>query len=131
MTKPKVFVYTPIDNSGKSHDEITAAGCEVALGKDSWRLEMGATQEDVLALGAGAHAMIGAIIRGVQFDGVFMDRMPDLRIIARYSIGYDDVDVDAAAERGILVTHAPTEANWGAVAEGTMAMMLGLQLIQL
>ncbi len=126
MTKPKVFVYTPLDNSGKSHVEITAAGCEVALGKGSWRLEMGATQADVLALGAGADAMMGAIIRGVQFDGVFMDRMPDLRIIAKYSIGYDDVDVDAAAERGILVTHSPTEANWGAVAEGTMAMMLGL-----
>ncbi len=70
--------------------------------------------------------MIGAIVRGVTFDGAFMDRMPSLRIIAKYSIGYDDVDVEAAATRGIIVTHSPTEANWGAVAEGTMAMMLGL-----
>ncbi len=126
MSKPKVFVYTPLDESGQSHDEITAAGCDVVLGDTSWRLEKGATQDDVLQFGAGAHAMIGAIVRGVTFDGAFMDRMPELRIIAKYSIGYDDVDVDAAAERGILVTHAPTEANWGAVAEGTMAMMLGL-----
>ncbi len=126
MTKPKVFVYTPLDDSGASHEEIAAAGCEVTLGDGAWRRQMGATQDDVLALGQGANAMIGAIVRGVTFDGAFLDRLPDLRIIAKYSIGYDDVDIEAAAERGIIVTHAPTEANWGAVAEGTMAMMLGL-----
>ncbi len=126
MTRPKVFVYTPLDESGESHEEIAAAGCEVTLGEDSWRVKLGATADDVLALAAGADAMIGAIIRGLRFDASFMDRLPNLRIIAKYSIGYDDVDIEAAAERGILVTHAPTEANWGGVAEGTMAMMLGL-----
>ena len=126
MSKPKVFVYTPLDESGVSHNELAEAGCEVVLGDLVWRTKMGATHDDVLRLGSSAQAMIGAIVRGVIFDGSFMDRMPELRIIAKYSIGYDDVDVDAAAERGILVTHSPTEANWGAVAEGTMAMMLGL-----
>ena len=126
MSKPKVFVYTPLDESGASHGELAEAGCEVMLGDLVWRTKMGATHDDVLQLGASAQAMIGAIVRGVIFDGSFMDRMPELRIIAKYSIGYDDVDLDAAAQRGILVTHSPTEANWGAVAEGTMAMMLGL-----
>ncbi len=126
MTKPRVFVYTPLDESGASYEEIAAAGCEVTLGDDAWRRKMGATADDVLAVAGNADAMIGAIVRGVTFDGAFMDKLPDLRIIAKYSIGYDDVDVEAAAERGILVTHSPTEANWGAVAEGTMAMMLGL-----
>jgi phosphoglycerate dehydrogenase-like enzyme len=36
----------------------------------------------------------------------------------------DDVDVDAASALGVLVTHSPTEANWGGVAEGTLALML-------
>ena len=126
MSKPKVFVYTPLDESGISHGELSEAGCEVVLGDLVWRTKMGATHDDVLRLGSSAQAMIGAIVRGVIFDGSFMDRLPELRIIAKYSIGYDDVDVDAAAERGILVTHSPTEANWGAVAEGTIAMMLGL-----
>ena len=126
MSKPKIFVYTPLDESGASHDELAEAGCEVVLGDLAWRTKLGATHDDVLRLGSSAQAMIGAIVRGVIFDGSFMDRMPELRIIAKYSIGYDDVDVHAAAERGILVTHSPTEANWGAVAEGTMEMMLGL-----
>src|SRR5690606_22761535 len=48
----------------------------------------------------------------------------ELRIVAKYTIGVDDVDVDAATALGILVTHSPTEANWGGVAEGTVALML-------
>jgi D-3-phosphoglycerate dehydrogenase len=46
--------------------------------------------------------------------------------VAKYTIGVDDVDVDAASSLGILVTHCPTEANWGGVAEGTLAMMLAV-----
>jgi phosphoglycerate dehydrogenase-like enzyme len=49
-----------------------------------------------------------------------------LRIIAKYTIGTDDVDVEAATELGILVTHGPTESNWGGVAEGVLAAMLAL-----
>ena len=55
-----------------------------------------------------------------------MDGAPDLRLVAKYTVGYDNVDVDAATERGILVAHSPTEGNWGGVAEGTMADMLSL-----
>jgi phosphoglycerate dehydrogenase-like enzyme len=47
-----------------------------------------------------------------------------LRIVAKYTIGTDDVDVEAATELGILVAHSPTESNWGGVAEGTIAAML-------
>ena len=46
--------------------------------------------------------------------------------MAKYSIGVDDVDVEAATALGILVTHSPTEANWGGVAEGAVAMLLSL-----
>src|SRR5207253_11273747 len=50
----------------------------------------------------------------------------NLRIVAKFTIGVDDVDVDAATEMGILVTHGPTESNWGGVAEGTITNMLTL-----
>ena len=51
---------------------------------------------------------------------------PSLRIIAKFTVGVEEVDVDAATDQGNIVTHAPTESNWGGVAEGTMAMMLAL-----
>ncbi len=49
-----------------------------------------------------------------------------LRLVAKYTIGVDDVDLDAATALGVLVTHCPTEANWGGVAEGAVALILTL-----
>src|SRR5262245_52483000 len=53
-----------------------------------------------------------------------MESSPELRVVAKYTIGVDDVDVEAATDMGILVCHGPTESNWGGVAEGTITMML-------
>jgi lactate dehydrogenase-like 2-hydroxyacid dehydrogenase len=36
-----------------------------------------------------------------------MDRLPNLQIIANLGVGYDNVDVAAAAERGVVVTNTP------------------------
>lgn len=53
------------------------------------------------------------LLRGVAlsgetvFDGAMMDRFPALEIIAKFGVGYDTVDVAAAAERGIVVTNTP------------------------
>ena len=74
----------------------------------------------------GADALTGGSIRSSPITGKIMDSAPELRIIAKCSIGVDDVDVDAATERSILVTHGPTESNWSGVAEGTVAIMLTL-----
>jgi D-3-phosphoglycerate dehydrogenase len=48
---------------------------------------------------------------------------PQLRVIARYGVGYDKVDVEAAARRGVVVTNTPG-ANTNAVAEHTVALLL-------
>jgi phosphoglycerate dehydrogenase-like enzyme len=70
-------------------------------------------------------ALLGATFRG-QMDREFLTLSPRLRLVAKYTIGVDDVDVDAASALGVLVTHCPTEANWGGVAEGALAMMLAV-----
>lgn len=69
---------------------------------------------------------MGATFRGGVMNAAWFDRFPNLRLVAKYSIGYDDVDLEAATDRGIAVTHCPTEANWGGVAEGALAMLLAL-----
>lgn len=48
-----------------------------------------------------------------------------LRVVARHGVGIDDVDLVAAAARGIVVARAPG-SNTRAVAEHTMAMILAL-----
>ena len=52
-----------------------------------------------------------------------MARMPKCRIIARYGIGVDTIDVDAATHAGIIVTNNPTYCV-EEVAEHTMALLL-------
>ncbi|KMW58390.1 D-3-phosphoglycerate dehydrogenase [Candidatus Rhodobacter oscarellae] len=44
-------------------------------------------------------------------DAALMDRMPKLRAISNYGVGYDAIDMDAALARGILVTHTPGVLN--------------------
>ncbi|SMB88601.1 D-3-phosphoglycerate dehydrogenase [Thermanaeromonas toyohensis ToBE] len=48
-----------------------------------------------------------------------------LRIIGRAGVGIDNIDVEAATEKGILVVNAP-EGNTIAAAEHTLALMLAL-----
>src|SRR5687767_5823213 len=52
-----------------------------------------------------------------------MARMPKCKIIARYGIGVDTIDLDAATQAGIIVTNNPTYCV-EEVAEHTMALLL-------
>ncbi len=123
----KIFIFAPIDESGESHRQLEAAGCSLVLGDASWHTPKGNNEEQMCKMGAGAVALMGTSIRSSPITRKIMKSAgPNLRIVAKYTVGVDDVDVDAATELGVMVTHAPTESNWGGVAEGTMAMMLAL-----
>jgi D-3-phosphoglycerate dehydrogenase / 2-oxoglutarate reductase len=63
------------------------------------------------------------IVRGTALDARILARMRDLRAIARTGAGYDNLDVDAATERGIPIVYAP-EVGSQPVAEGTVALLL-------
>lgn len=54
-----------------------------------------------------------------------MDRMPKLKAISNYGVGYDAVDTPAAVERGIVVTHTPDVLN-DEVANTTILLMLAV-----
>lgn len=59
-------------------------------------------------------------------DGAFMDRAgPRLKVIGRPGMGYDQIDVLAATERGILVVHVP-DGPTESTAEHAVALMLAL-----
>ena len=56
----------------------------------------------------------GPAIRGIatstlfgRVDAWLLDQLPALEIIASFGVGYDNVDVGAAAERGVIVTNTP------------------------
>src|ERR1700761_563298 len=68
----------------------------------------------------------GLVVRSaVQVDDALMEAAPQLRVIGRAGVGVDNIDADAATRRGIVVMNTPG-ANAVAVAELTIALMLGL-----
>lgn len=54
-----------------------------------------------------------------------MDQLPALRIICALGVGHERIDVGAAAERNIVVTHSPG-ANATSVADHAMALLLAI-----
>ena len=50
---------------------------------------------------------------GVKTDDALMGRFPKLKIVGNFGVGYDSVDVAAAAKRGVVVTNTPGRADRG------------------
>ena len=65
------------------------------------------------------------VVRTGIVDRSVIDAGPRLRIISRHGVGYDAVDIEAAARRSIPVTITPL-ANSVSVAEHAMLMLLAL-----
>jgi phosphoglycerate dehydrogenase-like enzyme len=126
MAVPKVFIFAPADPTGETHRTLEQVGCQLELGQAGWHNPQGDNEDEMCRLARDSDALAGTSIRSSPITRRIMESSDRLRIVAKYTIGVDDVDVDAATELGILVTHGPTESNWGGVAEGTIALMLAL-----
>jgi lactate dehydrogenase-like 2-hydroxyacid dehydrogenase len=64
----------------------------------------------------------GAAVSG-RFPASLIDALPHLQVIGSFGVGYDGVDVKAAAARGIMVTNTPDVLN-DEVADTTIALLL-------
>jgi lactate dehydrogenase-like 2-hydroxyacid dehydrogenase len=63
--------------------------------RETWLAEIGPR---IRGLARGGHAHIGRSL---------IERLPGLEIIASFGVGYDGIDLAAAAERGVIVTNTP------------------------
>jgi D-3-phosphoglycerate dehydrogenase len=69
---------------------------------------------------------IDGYIAGLDaIDATALGAADRLKVIARYGVGFDNVDLDAAREKGIVITNTPG-ANSVSVAELTLGLMLAL-----
>lgn len=86
-------------------------------------IQTGKSLEELRALAPGAQ---GWLVRsGTQLTADLIEAAPDLRVIGRAGVGVDNVDLEAATRRGILVLNAP-DGNTLSTAEHTCAMLLAL-----
>ncbi len=61
---------------------------------------------DLLEAACGAEGVLSTVTE--KIDGTFMDAAgEDLKVIANMAVGYDNVDVEAAKTRGVIVTNTP------------------------
>ncbi|HWI01613.1 MAG TPA: NAD(P)-dependent oxidoreductase [Propionibacteriaceae bacterium] len=95
--------------------ELRAAGLTVAFGDPEHELR---GLVPILAQAVGWIAGAGPV------TVAHLNAAPHLRIVARYGVGVEAVDLTAAAALGIVVTNSPG-ANTAAVADHALALMLG------
>ena len=92
---------------------VNASGNEIAVVE-------GGTREDLLEAVKTAN---GLIVRSDKIDAAVMDAAPELKVSVRAGAGYDNIDLQAATERGICVMNTPGQ-NSNAVAELVFGMMV-------
>ena len=82
-------------------EALRASGAEVVI----WEDADSPTQDDLLAAVADVDGIYAHITN--QIDGEIMDAAPNLKVIAEFGVGYDNINVADANERGIAVCNTP------------------------
>jgi D-3-phosphoglycerate dehydrogenase / 2-oxoglutarate reductase len=126
MAKPKILIFAPREEPPETIKALEGLGCEVVVGNRDWQLPRTSYESEVVEAARDVVALMGTSMRATPISRKVMTASQRLRVVAKYSVGVDDVDVDAATELGIMVCHAPTESNCFAVAETTVTFMLSL-----
>lgn len=79
---------------------------------------------EIISEPVGAEAVLSLLTD--KIDGPFMDKIgPQLKIIANYAVGFDNIDVSAAKARNIFVTNTPGGFE-SSVAEQAVLLMLAV-----
>lgn len=94
---------------------LEAAGHELAVAACK-------TPADVIAAAAGASALL---VQYAPITAEVFDALPELRVVSRYGVGVDGVDLDAARRHGVWVTNVP-DYGVAEVAMHTVGMLLAL-----
>jgi D-3-phosphoglycerate dehydrogenase len=104
-------------------EPIADSGVDLLRERFEVDVAVGLSGEELAERIGGYH---GILIRSAtQLTADVIGRAGRLRVIGRAGIGVDNVDVDAATKRGIIVANAP-QSNIVAAAEHTIALMLAL-----
>jgi glyoxylate reductase len=88
---------------------------------DVWPDRLPPPAEEFAARAAEAEGLLTLLTEKV--DAALLDRCPRLRAIANYAVGYDNIDLEATAARGIPVGNTP-DVLTDATADLTFALLL-------
>lgn len=115
----KVFVTRKIP--GGAIDALKSSGHEVNVSAFDRPL----TSEELLEKGKGVDALLTLLTD--KIDGEVIDALgPQLKVVSNYAVGFDNVNVEEATQRGVVVANTPSDEVNEAVAEHAWALMLAL-----
>jgi len=83
-----------------------------------------ANEQDVISAGAGAD---GLIVQYAPITATVLEALPGLRVVSRYGVGVDTVDLDAAHTRGVTVCNVP---DYGTEDVSDHAIALALSVLR-
>jgi len=86
-----------------------------------WDQELPPSADELDALLEGCDGAVTLLTDHI--DGSVLDRHPRLRVISNFAVGYDNIDVPAASERGVLICNTP-DVLTNATADHTWALLL-------
>src|SRR5437867_13000887 len=113
MSSPKVFIADSISQRGI--DELTRDGALEA------NLQTGLTEAD---LAAAIPDFAALIVRSqTKVTAKILNAAKKLRVVGRAGVGVDNVDVETATRRGVVVLNAPG-ANTVSTAEHAFSLLL-------
>lgn len=116
----KIFVIRPIPEAGIKL--LRDKGYEVFVNEAA--LDRAAAKEEILGGVSGADALLSVLTD--KIDAEIMDAgLPTLKIIANFAVGFDNIDIEAAKQKNILVSNTPGVLT-NTVAEHTFALMLAI-----
>jgi glyoxylate reductase len=112
--KPRVAVTRIIPDAGL---DLLRDAADVVL----WENELPPSPEELDGLLDGADGALTLLTD--RIDGEVLDRHPDLKVVSNFAVGFDNVDVPAATERGVAVCNTPAVLN-EATAEMAFTLMV-------
>jgi D-3-phosphoglycerate dehydrogenase len=103
-------------------DKISDRGIQLLKDQPNWQIVL-TTKDTLLAELPNADALIVRSATKVTAD--LLDKAPHLRAVGRAGVGVDNIDLEAATKRGVLVMSTPGGSSVS-VAEHTFALLLAL-----
>jgi D-3-phosphoglycerate dehydrogenase len=104
-------------------EAIADEGLEIMSSCAQVDVRLGLKPEEIMAIISGYDALV--VRSQTQASAEIIEAGKNLQVIARAGVGIDNVDIEAATRRGIVVVNAPT-SNTISAAEHTIALMLAL-----
>ncbi|MDT8903550.1 phosphoglycerate dehydrogenase [Anaeroselena agilis] len=104
-------------------DPVSEKGIAILRQEHDVDVKLKLPPEELVALIPGYDALV--VRSETKVTKAVIEAADKLKVIGRAGVGVDNIDVDAATKKGVIVLNAP-EGNTMAATEHTMAMMLSL-----